>query len=172
MRDERRPQRDDQEDQAVDRQDDEVLDAELVPLDEEERADAGEPETEDRPRRRRRRRGGRKRRSGEGADRSAPSVRGERETDLGDTELEDGEEGLSPDLAMSPDVLEGGLDADDVDDAEEEDDEDARLKGHRGIPSWDDAIGFIVGANMEARAKNPTPGRGGRGRGGRGRDRS
>jgi hypothetical protein len=56
-------------------------------------------------------------------------------------------------------------------DGEDEDDESAPLKGHRGIPSWDEAIGFIVGANLEARAKNPTPGRG-RGRGGRDRGRS
>jgi ribonuclease E len=167
MREERRSEPGDQEDEA-DRQDDDVLDAELLPL-EEEPADADESSTEDRPRRRRRRRGGRKRRSADGADRSAPSVRGDRETDLGDTELEIGEEGLPPDLALSADVLDDGLDADD--EPEEEDDDDARLKGHRGIPSWDDAIGFIVGANMEARSKNPTPGRG-RGRGGRGRDRN
>jgi hypothetical protein len=52
---------------------------------------------------------------------------------------------------------------------EDDDDDVAPFKGHRGIPSWDDAIGFIIGSNMDARAKNPTPGRG---RGGRDRGRS
>ncbi len=42
---------------------------------------------------------------------------------------------------------------------------------HRAIPPWEEAIGYIVSVNMEARAKNPKSGaprgRGrGRGRGG------
>ena len=37
-----------------------------------------------------------------------------------------------------------------------EDEDDVDLKAnHRGIPTWDEAIGMIVGANMEARARNP-----------------
>jgi hypothetical protein len=40
---------------------------------------------------------------------------------------------------------------------------------HRGIPSWEDAIGMIVATNMEARSKNPNAGGSPRGRGGRGR---
>jgi ribonuclease E len=38
---------------------------------------------------------------------------------------------------------------------------------HRAIPTWDEAIGYIVTVNMESRAKNP--GRSGAPRGGRGR---
>ncbi len=43
---------------------------------------------------------------------------------------------------------------------------------HRAIPAWEEAIGYIISVNMDARAKNPKSGppRGGRsrGRGGRG----
>jgi ribonuclease E len=46
---------------------------------------------------------------------------------------------------------------------------------HRAIPSWEEAIGYIVSVNMEARAKNPrapqSRGGRGRGRGGRGNSR-
>jgi hypothetical protein len=42
---------------------------------------------------------------------------------------------------------------------------------HRGIPSWGEAVGIVISANMEARAKKPSTSssrsRGGRGRGGR-----
>jgi hypothetical protein len=47
----------------------------------------------------------------------------------------------------------------------------------RAIPSWDDAIGFIVDSNMQSRSQRPRPPRSGsrensgRGRGGRGRRR-
>ncbi|HTM54167.1 MAG TPA: hypothetical protein VL175_09065 [Pirellulales bacterium] len=45
---------------------------------------------------------------------------------------------------------------------------------HRAIPSWEEAIGYIVSVNMEARAKNPRApqSRGGRGRGRSGRGNS
>ena len=50
-----------------------------------------------------------------------------------------------------------------------DDDGDVDHHSHRGIPSWDDAIGFIIDANMEGRARSPKSG-GPRGRrGGRGR---
>lgn len=45
---------------------------------------------------------------------------------------------------------------------------------HRNLPTWSDAIGMIVDANLEQRAKSPSKpqsSRGGRGRGGRGRRR-
>jgi hypothetical protein len=38
---------------------------------------------------------------------------------------------------------------------------------HRAIPTWDEAIGYIVAVNMDSRTKNP--GRSGAPRGGRGR---
>ncbi len=49
---------------------------------------------------------------------------------------------------------------------------DAKL-GHRGIPTWEEALSVIIDANMEARAKNPQSGQSrGRGRGwGRGKPR-
>jgi hypothetical protein len=41
---------------------------------------------------------------------------------------------------------------------------------HRAIPSWEEALGYMISANMESRSKNPRPSGGsrGRGRGGRG----
>ena len=48
------------------------------------------------------------------------------------------------------------------------DDDDVGRPTHRGIPTWDEAVGIVITRNMEARAKNP----GGqqRSRGGRGRN--
>jgi hypothetical protein len=43
--------------------------------------------------------------------------------------------------------------------------------GFRNIPTWHDAIGAIIGKNMESRARNPSGSRGHGGRGGRGRGR-
>jgi hypothetical protein len=66
-------------------------------------------------------------------------------------------------------------DEDEHSDGHDEDDvhEDGRDRpSHRAIPSWDEAIGVIVSANMEARAKNPlSSGPRGRGRGQHGRGR-
>jgi len=42
-------------------------------------------------------------------------------------------------------------------------------KGQRGIPSWSEAIGIIVSANLESRAKRPNGKSGSRSRGGRSR---
>jgi hypothetical protein len=58
--------------------------------------------------------------------------------------------------------------------AEDGDDDDLIEPGeHKGIPTWHEAIGVVVGANLDARARSPQQrggrGRGGRGRGGRGR---
>jgi hypothetical protein len=71
----------------------------------------------------------------------------------------------------------------DADHDEVDDDDDRSVKsGARDITPWEEAIGIIVAANMEARARSPkgsggpSRGRGGRGqgggRGGRGRGRS
>jgi ribonuclease E len=49
-------------------------------------------------------------------------------------------------------------------------DDDVERASHHGIPTWDEAVGVVVAANMEARARNPggsSRNRGGRGRGGR-----
>ena len=52
----------------------------------------------------------------------------------------------------------------------EGDDDDASFDrhNHRGIPSWEEAMGYIVDANMESRARSPKP-TGPRGRRRRGR---
>jgi len=42
-------------------------------------------------------------------------------------------------------------------------------KRHRGIPSWQEAVGIIISANLESRAKRPNGKFGSRSRGGRGR---
>jgi hypothetical protein len=101
-------------------------------------------------RRRRRRRGGRDR----GAE-TSPSA--------------DSDEDLPAGRLDEPASLEsdrrGELDG--LDDSDE--DADVDHHSHRGIPSWDDAIGFIIDTNMESRSKSPKSG-GPRGRrGGRGR---
>jgi hypothetical protein len=41
----------------------------------------------------------------------------------------------------------------------------------RAIPSWDEAIGFIVDSNMQARSQRPRQPRSGSREGGRGRSR-
>ena len=48
-------------------------------------------------------------------------------------------------------------------------DDDVERAAHHGIPTWEEAVGVVIAANMEARTKNPgSPrNRGGRGRGGR-----
>jgi hypothetical protein len=67
-------------------------------------------------------------------------------------------------------LAEGGA-ADDIDDADAHHDEtgDGMHHAHRGIPTWQEAVGLIINVNMESRAKNPHQSsghhRGGRGRG-------
>jgi hypothetical protein len=105
-------------------------------------------------RRRRRRRGGR--RDGESRE---PSIARDDESDrVASAENEE----RAPQMESAAE-----LEHDDVDDDE------ADLKAnHRGIPTWDEAIGMIIGANMEARARNPSGSSGGqRGRRGHGRGR-
>jgi hypothetical protein len=46
-------------------------------------------------------------------------------------------------------------------------DEEAARPGLRNIPTWDEAVGVMVSANLESRAKRPDNGES-RGRGGRG----
>jgi hypothetical protein len=56
------------------------------------------------------------------------------------------------------------------------DEQEAGLPTHRKIPTWQDAVGVLIDANMASRANSPDRdrdrgdrgrGRGGRGRGGR-----
>lgn len=114
-------------------------------------------ETSSRGRRRRRRRSPGKKREGEetteaAIEQSLLSVAGEA--------------ALVPldgaDLELSHAVL-----GDEDDHLDETDDDDVGRPSHRGIPTWDEAVGIVITRNMEARAKNS----GGqqRSRGGRGR---
>jgi hypothetical protein len=59
---------------------------------------------------------------------------------------------------MDDDDLEGPASVDYLSDAD-------KGEGHKRIPTWDDAIGAIVTANLESRSRNPQPPR----REGRGR---
>ena len=72
----------------------------------------------------------------------------------------------------SPADIEDDFDDDEAGPASLDYGDDPDDEGHKGIPTWDDAVGSIVAANMEARNRsgyNPARNRdgGGRGRGGR-----
>lgn len=103
--------------------------------------DAGEDSHRPRPRRRRRRRGS--------APQARPQAAPERESE---------EAGPAP----VDDFADDEMDASDYLD----EDDDGSGETHRKIPTWGEAIGAIVDANMEARHRDPGGGRG-RGRGGR-----
>jgi ribonuclease E len=143
--------------------------------------------TAERPRRRRRRRRGRGR-SSESAVEPLPAakapVRSPSYSDEDDDVEDDGDylpappppPRREPARSAAPRGRRPEVAPERVDDLlDDEEDDDAVDHGeHRSIPTWQDAIGLVVGANMEARAKNPggnrnSRGRGGRGRGGRGR---
>jgi hypothetical protein len=60
-----------------------------------------------------------------------------------------------------------------ADDPETDEEASAGHPTHKKIPTWDEAVGILIEANMTARANSPERDRGrnggGRGRGGRGR---
>lgn len=70
---------------------------------------------------------------------------------------------LSDDISGADDDLDGAIADDDRD--------GSAARGHRGIPSWDEAIGMIVDSNMQSRSQRPRPAQSGR-RGGSSRGRS
>jgi hypothetical protein len=123
----------------------------------------GAPDDRKRGRSRRRRRGGRGRRSGEPhGERTAAPLQQESEgiDDLGvELDSDDDEDGS--------DFGSGQLDTEDGD-ADTADIGGARgSAAQRAIPSWDDAIGFIVDSNMQSRSQRrpaPRSGNGPRGR--------
>lgn len=127
----------------------------------------------DEKRRRRRRRRGR-RRDAEGAanESSRHEPRDETDSDLDDLDAElpaNREPAAFGAPRHEGESTNGDLEAEEDDDVH--DDHELR-PSHRAIPSWDEAIGVIVSANMEARAKNPhAGGQRGRGRGQRGQGR-
>jgi ribonuclease E len=125
--------------------------------------------------RRRRRRGGRGRRSGERhSDRSAVPLQQESEgiDDLG-VELEDDESESDESLSFAGGV-EGASSDLDVDDANGDAAENGirtKSAAAKAIPSWDEAIGFIVDSNMQSRSQRRPPSRSGNGHRGRPRGR-
>jgi ribonuclease E len=71
-------------------------------------------------------------------------------------------------LSLNEDVL-GEVGEEESGDELDADGESSKW-AHRAIPTWEEAIGYVVGRNLESRAKNPNAG-GPRNRGGQGRSR-
>ncbi len=158
------------------------------------RAAAAEKSADPEKRKRRRRRGGRKTRAdaqssdAQGSDARKGSAEKQPSAAHGKTPSEwDSDDELDDDLA---DVLDADLgpdlDADEDDESDSTEPRSTRDKsdsgradgasrgvrgGHRNIPAWQDAVGVIVEANLQNRAKSgPSDSQRGRGRGrGRGR---
>jgi hypothetical protein len=136
--------------------------------------DSSDRERGDRPRRRRGRGRGRRSESARGEEpnreQRAPRARKpERTSDseqFTDDELED-------ELAIDEPVMEMDVDADDDGDGDDmEGGSRGRSTLQRAIPTWDEAIGFIVDSNMQTRSERRPPSRSGsRDNGGRGRPR-
>jgi ribonuclease E len=116
--------------------------AETVELRPHEHSERGEGE--DRPRKRRRRRGRRKGRRREGEPEPTAGERTAAQRDELHTASEPEEDEEQP----TYDVESDGAEPDD-------DESDIGKPSHRGIPHWEEAVGMIIAANMEARAKNP-----------------
>jgi ribonuclease E len=177
--------------ETIDLDDEEAVDLAQPPT--EERARSGQrgerAEREDREegggrrRRRRRGRGGRGRtEEGRGAPREAgyaerresrtPPAPGP-ETEVEPLDLEDyGEEPpAARDYRQPAPPRAAASDADELDlEPEESDDREGGHAVHKKIPTWDDAVGILIDANMAARANSPDRSRHSRGgRGGRGR---
>jgi hypothetical protein len=140
---------------------------------------------ERRPKRRRRRRGGRKSKGGRERLASSEPSSGERGPRAESPDDEEDALDPAPSGADGHELAAEHSAADDHDDSHHDDDlhdmhgdedGDEIKHGHRGIPTWDEAIGVIVAANMESRARNPNAGSSPRGRGrgnwGRGKGRN
>lgn len=143
----------------------ELAHPEIAEADDKEPADEGERAAESggkASRRKRRGRGGRRRSTGAGKA-SDDAIKKRDEDDLDETARETRKR------------VSGGRLLEDEDEDDEEDGATRKAPGfaHRGIPSWEEAVGVVIGINLESRAKRgPSEGssrpRGGRGR--RGRD--
>jgi ribonuclease E len=128
-----------------------------------ERDENGEPR-----RRRRRRRGGRGGRDRETTDARPAAETSEHHDD--DDVLDVDEESITRERIRAEGLV------DDLDDEPHGEGGDEGHLAHRGIPTWEEAVGMIINVNLEARAKHPHSSggqhhRGGRGRGRGGRDR-
>ena len=144
------------------------------------RAVADDREGGGRRRRRRRGRGGRTdegrgepRRDQRGDRRAARPAppRDARDIDALDSDMRD-DEGDEEDLLPRPQPAAPARSsvADDIDAEMDEDSLEDREGGHpvhKKIPTWEDAVGLLIEANMASRASSPDRSRGRRGRGGR-----
>jgi ribonuclease E len=117
--------------------------------------DATLPERKHRPRRRRRRRGGRGDRAeeadaGQRRRRGAASVRSDKEEADSADELASDDDESDSDGPADDDLIESEVDAngDSTTGASR-----GRTALQRSIPSWDEAIGFIVESNMQSRSQ-------------------
>ena len=144
-----------------------------------EGGDDGSEEESDRPKRkrsRRRRRGGKGRKPvGEGAAESESSeatsaAKDERgKDDAGESRQKPKRRRPAPRARATEDVGDSDFDeALNESEAKPTDDAPTRRQRHRNIPTWSEAIGMIVDANLEQRAKSPSKPQSSRGRGGRG----
>jgi hypothetical protein len=114
------------------------------------------------PRRRRRRRRRRKKTAKNGT-----SEVGAEKAEPGVSSSEDADDSASVDQDFAEIALDGEHEEDPPEDHDEDDEDDLVSTGvkHRKIPTWDEAVGVVISANLEARAKNPGNGPRGRGRG-------
>lgn len=140
-----------------------------------EATDAEDESSTDRKRGRSRRRRGRGRRSqtGQGEERSGRARESRRGDDLDAADDEFGEPDADELQVDEPVGVTAETDDDDSDDALAGAGAPRARGSLRGtIPSWDEAIGYIVDTNMQSRSqRRPPPRQGGRGEGGRGRSR-
>ncbi len=136
------------------------LDIEVGEQEPVEPADDGETRERKGRRRRRRRGSGRSReRAAEGQSESADRPRESADS----TDKDDDDDDFGDDLAT---VTAGG-DAEDAEDGSESGGAQGEKNSHRAIPSWEEALGYMIATNMEGRGKNPRAGgQRGRGRGG------
>lgn len=126
------------------------------------------PETEEQEAEPKARRPRRRRRRGSGRQREAAAREQGTEEPQPTEAVEGFAEGISEEPIEDTEMVMSGESDFDDEDHEGGDDESPRA-GFRNIPTWSEAIGVIVGKNMESRAKNPAGSRshgGGRGRGG------
>jgi hypothetical protein len=143
--------------------------------------DQGEQAERSRGRSRRRRRGGRGRKSS-GRQREGRSAEPRIHEQGGDDQVDADFDDLGDDMDSQTDndnlmesrPADGDTDLDDLDGEQAPSHTRSMSAAQRAIPTWDDAIGFIVESNMQSRSQRPRPSRSdsrgnsrGRSRGGR-----
>lgn len=126
---------------------------------------AEEEESQERSKRRRRRRGsGRKKSAPRKADEPAKSESGS-EVEAEGADADSPEESGGEPSKQQPD--DSATKSGTTENVKEDKPSKPSGPGHRSIPSWQEAIGMIISANMESRAKRPSGSSSSRSRGGR-----